>query len=120
MRILYIAIGYSPGDRPLAGYQDNMSGGECLQGFKMAIYVQPTDPPTTTQSITPTTAQVTTTDLPTTDFDEMTTKIGIVSTQPLLFTQDTNNTTSGTVALINLNRLLIMFVVCFIEMTFVC
>ena len=41
-------IGYSPGDRPLAGYQDNTSGGECLLGFKMALYVPPIDTPTTT------------------------------------------------------------------------
>ena len=32
-------IGYSPGDRPLAGFGTSTSGGECLLGFRMALEV---------------------------------------------------------------------------------
>ena len=91
----------------------------------MAIYIQPTDPPTTTQSPTTATSQATSTGpLTTTTIDKKTTEIGIVPTKLLQgtpFTENTNNTTSGTV-LVNLNYLLIKlnFVVCFIIISFVC
>ena len=32
-------VGYSLGDRPLAGYDRHNSGGECLKGFRMALRV---------------------------------------------------------------------------------
>ena len=32
-------VGYSLGDRPLAGYDRHNSGGECLKGFRMALQV---------------------------------------------------------------------------------
>ena len=34
--------GYSPGGSRLAGFSSANSGGECLQGFKMAFYVEST------------------------------------------------------------------------------
>ena len=33
-------VGYSAGDRPLAGYSTSFSSAECLKGFKMVVYVQ--------------------------------------------------------------------------------
>ena len=92
----------------------------------MAIYIQPTDPPTTTQSpTTPTTLATSTGSLTTTTIEEKTTEIGIVPSQSLrgtAFTEDTNNSTSGTVTLVNLKYLLIKlnFVACFIIIAFVC
>ena len=38
-----IVAGYSPGGARLAGFDRTTSGGECLQGFRMAFYVQPTE-----------------------------------------------------------------------------
>ena len=32
--------GYSPGNKPLDGYLTNSEGGECLEGYKMAMNVQ--------------------------------------------------------------------------------
>ena len=33
-------VGYSPGNRPLDGYMTISVGGECLEGYKMALNVQ--------------------------------------------------------------------------------
>ena len=32
--------GYSPGNMPLAGYLPNNEGGECFDGYKMAMNIQ--------------------------------------------------------------------------------
>ncbi len=37
--IFLVTIGYSRGDRRLAGYDPHNSGGECLKGFRMALQV---------------------------------------------------------------------------------
>lgn len=106
---LFIHVGYSPGDRALAGYSGNTAGGECLLGYKMAIYIQPNDPPTTTELVTTSTTMVTTTGPLTTS---ATTKVRVASTEPALqdtpFTGDVSTTTSGTVTLFNLNYLTII------------
>ena len=96
-----IDAGYSPGDRRLAGYSDNTSGGECLLGYKMVLYIQSTDPPTTTERLTTSITLATTTSPLTTT--TLTTGIRVVPTEG-----DMNNTTSGTVTLFNLNYLTII------------
>ena len=110
---LSFLAGYSPGDRPLAGYSDNSSGGECLLGYKMVLYVQSNDPPTTTEpTTTPTTEETTTTPLITTT---VTTPVEVTSTEPSKGTLVviTENTTSGTAGTsFNLNYLPIIALLC--------
>lgn len=78
----------------------------------MVLYIQSTDPPTTTEPLTTSTTLETTTDPLTTT---MTTGIGVTTTEQLQGTldvlteeSDMNNTTSGTVTLFNLNYLTII------------
>ena len=107
-RYSFANAGYSPGDRPLAGYSDNTSGGECLLGYKMVLYIQSNNPPTTTEPLTTqTTTQETTTGLPLAT--TMTTGSRVGPTEQLQGTQFTeNDTASGTVTLLfNLNYLTI-------------
>ena len=107
-------VGYSPGDRPLAGYSENTSGGECLQGYKMVLYVQSNNPPTTTEALTTST----TTQEPTTDplvTTVTSTKAGVTSTTQFPDTQFTEDgiTTSGTaMTLLNLNYLTVIALLC--------
>ena len=54
-----ICSGYSPGENPLDGYLANSEGGQCLDGYKMVLYVLPLQAPTTTG--VPTTAVASTT-----------------------------------------------------------
>lgn len=110
--ILFYYAGYSPGNYPLAGYNNSFnSGGECLLGYRMALYVQSTstDPPTTTEMLTTTTSMETTTGPPTTTTTVTTTTDSLQDTPT---TKDTaNTTTSGTVRLFNLNYLTIIIIV---------
>lgn len=76
----------------------------------MVLYIQSTDPPTTTEPLTTSTTLATTTDPLTTT---MTTGIGVTPTKELPGTldppaEDTNNTTSGTMTLFNLNYLTVI------------
>ena len=115
-----IPAGYSPG-MPQDGFMLNSSGGQCLEGFRMSMYVAPVEFPTTTsQAITVYTAladtenpSTATAELETTtSSDPSVTDQGNSAFDELPFT----NFTSGTVSLVtNNNKLnILLLTVCFL------
>ena len=95
--------GYSQADKALAGYGRHSSGGECLEGFKMVLYVLPsltgTIPSVMTLSVTPT-------DLATTEVSNSreTTSKGLTTDYTI------GTTTDGTATIAGVNSLKFVFV----------
>ena len=101
--LVSLPTGYSPGEKKHDGFSDNDSGGQCLQGFKMALYVQPLGGPTPTASITQPSTSTSST-AATTDHEVTVTYKGPDDFEPVLTTDEvlqfTEFPTSGTPSLI--------------------
>lgn len=99
--------GYSQADKALAGYGRHSSGGECLEGFKMVLYVLPSLTGTT---LSVTTLSVTPTDLATATVTEGKTTTEVsnareTTSEDLTMDYTIGTTTDGTATIAGVNSL---------------